>query len=490
MKKRGLSVFLAVMMLAGTMAVGASAATVTDSGTCGDNLTWVYTSDGTLTISGTGEMDDWDDNDETPWDDYAGDVTEVVLRDGLTSIGDYAFSSCMMLEEISIPEGVTRIGREAFCACYSLSSVELPETLTEIGYRAFIGCALRSVEIPDSVTSLGAGAFYTCTWMESVTLPEGLTEIPDDLFGACWSLTSITIPESVTSIGDGAFYCCEGLTSIRIPESVTSIGGKAFSGCLNLTEIYFLGDCPDFAQNVFWGDRSTSNRYDTPSSYIKYVTATAYYPEGNSTWASSKLQDYGGDITWVACSAAYMAFTDLDTPDESNWYYDGVTYVLESGLMNGTGSTTFEPGTATTRSMIVTILYRLAGEPEVEGTSSFSDVVSGSWYEDAVIWAEQNDIAEGYGNGKFGVSDEVSREQIATFLYRYAEHEGMDVSSSEDLSDYPDAGEVSSWAETELGWAVAEGLVNGQGVGDETYLAPGDDAMRSETAVILMRFSA
>ena len=185
-------------------------------------------------------------------------------------------------------------------------------------------------------------------------------------------------------------------------------------------------------------------------------------------------------------SCPMYSFTDLVL---TAWYHDGVHYCLDNGLMTGTSSTTFEPSTATTRSMIVTMLYRLAGEPEVSGTSSFTDVAEGSWYEDAVIWAEQNGIAKGYDTGEFGVSDSVTREQIATFFYRYAEYAGEDVTASADLSGYPDADEVSDWAEDEISWAVAKGLITGQGVGDEIYLAPSSDAMRSETATILMRFA-
>ena len=134
------------------------------------------------------------------------------------------------------------------------------------------------------------------------------------------------------------------------------------------------------------------------------------------------------------------------------------------------------------------MLYRLAGEPEVSGTSSFTDVVSGSWYEDAVIWAEQNGIAEGYDTGEFGVGDAVTREQIAGFFCRYAAYAGSDSSASASLSGYPDADEVSDWAEAGLSWAVAEGLITGRSNGDEICLAPGEDTMRSETATILMRF--
>ena len=178
-------------------------------------------------------------------------------------------------------------------------------------------------------------------------------------------------------------------------------------------------------------------------------------------------------------------FTDADP---AAWYHDGVHFCLENGIMQGTSGSTFEPDTEMTRSMIVTMLYRLAGSPEVEGDSSFSDVVEGAWYEDAVIWAETAGITEGCGNGMFGGEDPVTREQLAVFFYRYAEYAGLDVTASEDLSSFPDAEEVSSWAEAEMGWAVAAELIHGRAEADGNYLAPADSALRSEAATMLMRY--
>ena len=208
---------------------------------------------------------------------------------------------------------------------------------------------------------------------------------------------------------------------------------------------------------------------------------TASITLDGTEYTSTRTSGY--DWACISClldeTCPMDSFTDLVA---TAWYHDGVHFCIENELMNGTSSTTFEPGSATTRSMIVTMLYRLAGEPEVEGTSTFNDVEPGSWYEDAVIWAEQEDIAEGYGNGEFGVSDTVTREQIAVFFCRYAEEiEKQDVSAAMGMAGYPDADEVSSWA-------VNIGLITGQGTGGETYLAPGSDATRSETATILMRF--
>lgn len=174
----------------------------------------------------------------------------------------------------------------------------------------------------------------------------------------------------------------------------------------------------------------------------------------------------------------------VDVPSGS-WYEDAVWYVYENGLMAGTSDTTFAPDITTSRSMIVTILYRLEGTPAVSGASGFTDVADGQYYTDAVAWAAANNIVGGYGNGLFGPDDTITREQMAAILYRYAQYKGYDVTASADLSGYSDAAQVNSYALAALQWANAEGLVNGT---SDTTLTPGGSATRAQVAVILMRF--
>ena len=135
----------------------------------------------------------------------------------------------------TIPQGITSIGDSAFDSCVSLTSVTIPDSVTSIGNIAFSFCtSLTSISIPDSVTSIGDGAFYACYSLTIITIPDSVTSIGDWAFSSCTSLTSITIPDSVTFIGDSAFDFCESLTSVSIPDSVTFIGDNAFSGCPNL----------------------------------------------------------------------------------------------------------------------------------------------------------------------------------------------------------------------------------------------------------------
>lgn len=170
---------------------------------------------------------------------------------------------------------------------------------------------------------------------------------------------------------------------------------------------------------------------------------------------------------------------------EGAWYYDSIKYVYSNGMMVGIGDTKFSPDTTTTRGMIVTILYRLEGEPAVAGTSSFNDVASGRWYANAVKWAAENEIVGGYGNGNFGPEDPISREQMAAILYRYAAFKGFDITKTADLSKFTDSSKISDWSKAALSWANAEGLVNGKGGG---ILDPLGKATRAEIATILRNF--
>ena len=175
------------------------------------------------------------------------------------------------------------------------------------------------------------------------------------------------------------------------------------------------------------------------------------------------------------------SFTDVDTDD---WFADAVQYMLDNGMMNGVTDTTFGPGTTTTRGMIVTILYRLEGEPDTTA-SSFTDAASGMYYADAVAWAQANSIVTGITETIFAPDQAITREQMAAILYRYAQYKGYDVTASNDLSSYTDASRISAYATTAMHWANAEGLITGN---TSTTINPTGNATRAEVATILMRF--
>ena len=179
--------------------------------------------------------------------------------------------------------------------------------------------------------------------------------------------------------------------------------------------------------------------------------------------------------------AADSTFSDVKTLD---WFYNDVKYVCEKGLMRGTNSNTFSPKATTTRGMIVTILYRMAGEPAVTGMCSFKDVAAGAYYEKPVIWAAENEIVGGYSASTFDPDGAITREQMAAILYRYAKFCGYDVTASVEIDKFSAADTVSSYALTAMKWASAEGLINGSG----SKLDPQGSATRAQVAAILMRF--
>ena len=171
--------------------------------------------------------------------------------------------------------------------------------------------------------------------------------------------------------------------------------------------------------------------------------------------------------------------------NEGDWFYDAVAYAYENGLMDGVGGNRFAPNSATTRAQLVTILYRMEGQPVVSGDLPFTDVEAGTWYTNAVGWAAQNGIVNGVGDDTFAPGNDLTREQLVTILYRYAESKGYDVSASADLAGYPDGEEIQAYAREAMAWAVAENII--QGMEDDT-LKPAGNASRAQIATILMRF--
>ncbi len=169
---------------------------------------------------------------------------------------------------------------------------------------------------------------------------------------------------------------------------------------------------------------------------------------------------------------------------ESDWFYDDVNYVFTHNLMNGTSSTTFAPQETTTRAMIVTILHRLEGTPSASN-AGFSDVMVGQYFTKAVDWAAEKNIVNGYGNGKFGPNDDITREQMAAILYRYAKYKDYDVTKKADCSTFSDADQISDYATDALAWCNAVGLIDGMG---NNMLAPKGNAIRAQVAAILTRF--
>ena len=229
----------------------------------------------------------------------------------------------------------------------------------------------------------------------------------------------------------------------------------------------------------------------TPDEGYRLDTLTVTDSQGNRL----KLTDQGGGKftfimpgSQVKVEASFVLIPQEPEPlpfadvAETAWYYDGVRYAYEHGLMTGTSETTFNPDGATSRAMLAAILWRLEGSPVVNYAMDFADVEEGQWYTEAIRWAASEGIVTGYGDGTFGTNDSITREQFAVMLYRYA---GTQPASGT-LSAFRDGPAVSDWAAEAVGWAVEAGLITG--TGDGSALTPQGQATRAQAAVLLMRF--
>ena len=311
-----------------------------DSGSCGENVTWTLTADGTLTISGTGAMTDYTYDSRSPWYSCRTYIKRVVMQQGVTSIGDHAFWDCSGLTSVTIPDGVTNVGQSAFWACSSLTdiyyggygtdwqklNVSIPTSATvhfkdniygkgDCGINVtweltgdstliisgtgrisnysydnnapWYSCRayIKRVVIQQGVRAIGDQAFYYCENLTSVTIPDSVTSIGGGAFSGCAALTSVTIPSSVTSIGWSAFKNCTALTFMTIPESVTYIGGEVFSNCVRLARVTIPKSVTEISSKAFY--------------YCDSLT-DVYYAGTAADWAKISISEGNEDLLAAA----------------------------------------------------------------------------------------------------------------------------------------------------------------------------------------------
>jgi hypothetical protein len=239
-------------------------------------------------------------------------------------------------------------------------------------------------------------------------------------------------------------------------------------------------------------DKQTLNGTTDRTSVTFKTTAVA----GSNVWYSFTAVDSNGawaatnpiwaDVTGESATTGEGAFTDVTA---SNWYYSAVNDVVSRGLLNGVSSTSFGPNVKLTRSMVATVLYRMSGESTgvgAEAAQTFSDVAAGQWYSDAVDWAADNGIVTGY-DGKFNPNTNITRQDLATMLYRYARYKGSSTDKSDDLTGFGDSASVSGYATDAMKWVVGEGIVTGR---DGNQLAPKAEMIRAEFATMISRYLA
>lgn len=212
------------------------------------------------------------------------------------------------------------------------------------------------------------------------------------------------------------------------------------------------------------------------------VTVTVTFKEEGKTTTEDKEETEEADKTEETTTPETITFSDVK---ESDWFYKGVSYVVENGMMNGVGENQFAPNAPLTREMLAVVLYNMEKQPESTGVNPFADVKADMWYTDAIVWANANGIVAGYDDSTFGLGDSITREQLAAILYRYAQMKGYDVTEKADLTGYTDSESISDYAVEAMQWANANGIVNGM---TATTLAPQGTATRAQVATMLMNF--
>lgn len=276
----------------------------------------------------------------------------------------------------------------------------------------------------------------------------------------------------------------------------SSSGGSSSGGSTTTTRTItiqssFGGKVTASASQAAQGKVITLTALPNSGYVLKSLTVTTAsgtsVPVANQSSGKYTFTMPAAAVTVKAVFAAQETDPDFPFADvaKGSWYYEGVRYAYENGLMSGTGEGTFSPDLPTSRGMLVTILYRLAGSPAA-GSASFTDVAKGQWYADGVAWASANGVVSGYPDGSFRPNDTITREQMAAILYQYARIQGKLDDSRADLSIFSDLDSLSAYAKEPMSWAVAQGLFSG--VSADT-LAPGGSTTRAQAAVILTAFS-
>lgn len=411
------------------------------SGSCGENVTWQF-ADGVLTISGSGAMEDYQSPHDVkgksaPWYKYhRNNIKRVVVEEGVTTIGGYAFYVCHNFTSIELASSITTIGEFAFEECGGLTSIELPSGVTAIRESAFNNCwRLTSIELPSGVTIIEAGTFEWCQSLTDIELPSGVTSIGKDAFRHCSSLTDIELPSGVTAIGEyafsgcsnltniklpsgvttieaGTFSTCHGLLGIELPSGITAIGANAFYACDSLTSIELPLGVTSIGKNAFWScDRLASIVLSIgvtaigESAFAECRSLTdVYYGGSESDWRAIRIGDYNEPLTSATIHYNSLSSDDgggsADPQKEYKIYwgsgYESFDISLEDCIAK-TSSTIYNPQLA---HMLIAMCNSVYSEANIRST--FNDF--GFQSED--IDNSQDGIYLTYGMAKKQVGDQ------------------------------------------------------------------------------------
>ena len=472
-------------------------------------LTWFVAKDGVLHITGRGDMPDFQIDESggkitvgTPWYGLQEKIVKIAVAEGITAVGNNAFWGLETVTEVTLPEGITRLGDQAFFACQKLGHIDLPSTLTSIGSQTFMWCPFEEIAFPAGLKSIGASAF-DMNELKSIVLPEGIESIGAAAFSPNEKVTALTIPAGLREFGttdgtDGPFTALYALESIRVSEGVKTIPARCFSHCFAVKTIGLpstidtLGH--DFILLTVDGEDTTAKLESITVAPREGYTFAGWEDADGRTFTSEEIVSrtaYTGDLKaiWLK-DFSEDTFTDVK---ERDWFYEYVKTVDQRGLIVGMTDNTFGPNHTGTRAQVVTILYRLAGEPEIKSTCPFSDVPENEWYTSAVTWAAVNWITAGYEDGTFRPNRQGTRQEFVVFLMNMADYLGVPVRGDpwEDswTADFPDAGDISTWARAAENWSVGVGLQSGSADSSgQAWLKPKDSVTRAQLATYLAIF--
>ncbi len=536
--------FMALALFIVLMPLTTSAANVT-TGTIGDNdgITWTYDGDtDTLTLSGE-DSGSWGVDAEDTF--YKVSVlrekcpnAKKILVDDLTIVGDasYFFAGFENVESIKFKKvdtsQVTNMNG-MFQYCRGLKGLDLSgfDTSSVTNMQSmFLMCAMINVNLSSfntanvknfsqifmgcyNLTSLDVTNFDTSNAFSIECMFAGCTSLTSldvsnfdtsnvsymyDVFGGCSGLTSLDVSNFDTSnVFDMSlmFIGCSGLTSLDLSNFQTSRVGQMcqmFDGCSKLTTL----DISGFSlSSIRLDDFIPGNENMFRGCYkLKTIQTPKVIPQNLEVKLADVYLDEAGN-KHSALSSAVCATTLTQEPNpfsdvqESGWQYAYVKFALNNNLMKGkdtdaNGNIIFDPDKEMTRAEFVQALYNKEGKPAVTYTDKFPDVAEGKWYTNAILWAAENNIVAGKGNGNFDVSGNITRQEMATILYKYANYKQYNTVGRSNLDNYTDASSVSSWAVENMKWALYYGVMKGKG----DRLAPLENATRAECATMLCNF--
>ncbi len=473
------------------------------------------------------------------------------LNDGLEVIKDAAINCGDILETLVIPDSVKYIGSEAICG-EALKNITMPQNLEYMGKRILYGTAydadpanrvdgiqyhgqyliagirigyaeldssdpsaptlnrqiheweaVGNIEIREGTTLMGVNAFEMSN-ITSVKIPSTLRSISKLGFYWCKNLNNVVIPGTVKEIGDNAFSWCESLSNLTISEGVEHIGQAAFFRCNSLNEVTIPKSVTQIDMHAFGWDYVDDYDVRNENLVIKCYSGTAAEQYARDNGFTCILLDTGetiekGEPTAAAddrytCeekgnNCAVKRFKDIKSAD-GDPDHSGIEFCLDNGIMNGTGDDIFSPDNTMTRAQFATMFYRLAGEPAAPETSEFNDLTA-DWYKKAVNWAAANGVLNGTGGGSFSPDATITREQIATIFYRYAQTKGLNVSEvSIGLDSYNDYDEIADYAKIPVAWCFDENVMFIHSVnGYEYAIYPKVAPTRADTATMFWKFS-